>query len=101
MSQIGIVNAAFGKGEEFNAISAAVLGGASLSGGIGAVFPGTVLGAIMIQMIQAGLVYMQVDLYIQPLISAGIIFLAVFLDSIRSSYITKLEKRNIRSEATR
>ncbi|PWJ49193.1 ABC transporter permease [Faecalicatena contorta] len=98
VAQIGIVNAAFGKGEEFNAIAAAVLGGVSLAGGVGKIFPGVVLGAVMIQMIQAGLVFMQIDLYKQPLISAGIIFLAVFLDSIRSKYIAKAEKRNIRNE---
>lgn len=98
VAQIGIVNAAFGKGEEFNAIAAAVLGGTSLSGGIGKVFPGVVLGALMIQMIQSGLVFMQIDMYKQPLISAAIIFLAVFLDSVRSRYIAKVEKRNIRNE---
>lgn len=97
VAQIGIVNAAFGKGEEFNAIAAAVLGGTSLAGGSGKV-SGTVLGAIMIQMIQSGLVYMQVDMYIQPLISAGIIFAAVFLDSVRGHYMKKAETRNIRNE---
>lgn len=98
VAQIGIVNSGFGKGEEFNAIAAAVLGGASLAGGVGKVFPGAVLGAVMIQMIQAGLVFMQVDMYKQPLISAAIIFLAVFLDSVRSQYIKKAEQRNIRNE---
>lgn len=97
VAQIGIVNAAFGKGEEFNAIAAAVLGGTSLAGGRGKVF-GTILGAVMIQMIQSGLVYMQVDMYIQPLISAAIIFLAVFLDSVRGLYLKKVEARNIRNE---
>jgi len=97
VAQIGIVNAAFGKGEEFNAIAAAVLGGTSLAGGSGKV-SGTVLGAVMIQMIQSGLVYMQVDMYIQPLISAGIIFIAVFLDSVRARYMAKAEARNIRNE---
>jgi len=59
---------------------------------------GTVLGAVMIQMIQSGLVYMQVDMYIQPLISAGIIFIAVFLDIVRARYMAKAEARNIRNE---
>jgi len=97
VAQIGIVNASFGKGEEFNAIAAAVLGGTSLASGSGKV-SGTILGAVMIQMIQSGLVYMQVDMYIQPLISAGIIFLAVFLDSVRGRYMAKAEARNIRNE---
>ncbi len=98
VSQIGIINAGFGEGDEFDAISAAVLGGTSLMGGVGSVFPGTVIGTVLIQMVQAGLVYLQVDLYIQPLVSAGIIFLAVFLDGIRNIQVQKLEKRNIRND---
>lgn len=98
ISQLGVINAGFGQGEEFNAIAAAVLGGTSLFGGIGSVFPGTVIGTVLIQMIQAGLVFVQVDIYIQPLVSAAIIFFAVFLDSARSSQILKLEHRNIRTE---
>lgn len=101
VSQIGIINAGFGEGDEFDAIAAAVLGGTSLFGGIGSVFPGTVIGTVLIQMVQAGLVYLQVDLYLQPLVSAGIIFLAVFLDGIRNIYVQKLEKRNIRAEKGR
>ena len=38
------------------AIAAAVLGGTSLFGGRGNVFPGTVLGAILIQTVENGLV---------------------------------------------
>ncbi len=98
VSQMGIVNAGFGDGDEFDAIAAAVLGGTSLFGGVGTVFPGAIIGTILVQMVQAGLVYTQVDLYIQPLISAAVIFLAVFLDSIRSKEITKLERRHIRVE---
>lgn len=95
IAQLGRVNAGFGQGDEFDAIAAAVLGGASLFGGIGNIFPGTVLGTVMIQMIQAGLVYANVDLYIQPLIMALIIFFAVFLDAFRKGQLVKLERRNI------
>ena len=95
IAQLGRVNANFGTGNEFDAIAAAVLGGTSLFGGVGTVFPGTFLGAVMIQMIQAGLVFTRIDLYLQPIIMAVIIFLAVLVDSIRSSYIKKLQRRNI------
>jgi ribose transport system permease protein len=100
VAQLGIVNAGFGKGDEFDAIAAAVLGGTSLFGGIGSVFPGTVIGAVLIQMVWSGLVFAQVDLYLQPLIFAAILFLAVFLDSVRSRYLTKLRRRNIRVDKT-
>jgi ribose transport system permease protein len=95
ISQLNRMNPNFGAGDEFDAIAAAVLGGASLFGGIGSVFPGTVLGTVMIQMIEAGLVFTQVDLYIQPLVMAGIIFLAVLIDSFRNTQLKKLERRHI------
>jgi len=98
IAQIGCVIPAFGEGYEFNAISASVLGGTSLSGGIANIFPGVVIGTILIQMVEAGLVFLQVDLYIQPLVSALVILLAVFLDSVRTRYIRRLSQRNIRVE---
>lgn len=99
VAQLGNINAGFGQGEEFSAIAAAVLGGTSLFGGVGSVFPGTVLGAVLIQMVQAGLVFTQVDLYIQPLIQSGVIFLAVFLDSLRNVLLKRLNRRKIRKVA--
>jgi len=98
VAQIGSVNPNFGDGVEFDAISAAVLGGASLMGGVGTIFPGVIIGTLLVQMIKAGLVYMQVNLYAQPLITAMVILTAVILDSIRSRVIAKLERRNIRTE---
>ncbi len=100
VAQLGIINAGFGKDAEFDAIAASVLGGASLFGGIGTVFPGTVLGSVLIQMVSTGLVFAQVDLYLQPLIAAAIIFIAVFLDSFRSGKLEILRRRNIRIEET-
>jgi len=96
VAQLGNINAGFASGYEFNAIAAVVLGGTSMYGGIGSVFPGTVIGTVLIQMVQAGLVFLQINIYLQPLFSAAIIFLAVFLDSYRNKKIMKLERRNIR-----
>lgn len=101
VAQLGIVDAGFGSGREFDAIAAAVLGGTSLFGGIGSVFPGTLLGAVLIQMVTIGLVSAQVDLYLQPLVQAGIIFLAVLLDSIRTGQLARLSRRHIRIEEER
>jgi ribose/xylose/arabinose/galactoside ABC-type transport system permease subunit len=75
-----------------------VLGGASLFGGVGSVFPGTVLGAVLIQMVSIGLVSAQVDLYLQELVAAAIIFLAVLLDSVRTQQLARLSRRHIRVE---
>ncbi len=98
VAQLGNVNAGFGKGDEFDAIAAAVLGGVSLFGGIGRVFPGVVLGAVFIQAVSNSLVSARIDLYLHPLIAAAFIFLAVLIDSLRNAYLAKLSRRNIRVE---
>lgn len=98
LSQQGRLSASFGEGVEFRAIAAAVLGGTSLFGGVGAVFPGTLIGTLLVQMISNGMVYLQVDLYLQDLVSPLVIFFAVFVDAQRMNLIKRLERRNIRVE---
>jgi ribose transport system permease protein len=83
LGQLGTVSPKFGEYREFSAISAAVLGGTSLFGGRGRVIPGTVLGALLIQSIENGLVLLQADVYLYPLITSGIIFTAVLVDTLR------------------
>lgn len=94
-AQLGRIQPNFGEADELDAIAAAVLGGTSLFGGIGGVLPGTLLGTILIQMIQAGLVFVNMDIYIQPIVMAGIIFLAVLVDSLRLRIVKRLERRHI------
>ncbi len=92
---IGRLNQTFGVGKEFEVITAAVLGGASLFGGVGNAF-GAVVGSVLVQMVQAGMVFIQVNLYLQPMVLAAIIFLAVFFDSLRERRLLRLKRRNIR-----
>ncbi len=98
LSQLGAVSPKFGELYEFDAITAAVLGGTSLFGGRGKVFPGTVLGAVLLKSIFNGLVIVQADPYLYPLITSAIIFVAVLLDSVRSDLIARLSRRMIRVE---
>lgn len=99
IAQIGIVNPSFGELKELDAIAAAVLGGTSLFGGVGSVLPGTVLGTVLIQMVQSGLVFTRVDIFVQPLIQAFVIFVAVLIDSLRNRLMQRLRRRSIRKEA--
>jgi ribose transport system permease protein len=101
LAQLGAVSPTFGTNKEFAAIAAAALGGTSLFGGRGHVFPGTVLGAVLIQSIENGLVILNADPYLYPLIISGIIFLAVLTDSLRSALLAKLAQRKIRVEEAR
>lgn len=83
LGQLGAVSPKFGEGKEFAAIAAAVLGGTSLFGGRGNVLPGTLLGTLLIQAIENGLVILNADPYLYPMITSAIIFLAVWLESLR------------------
>jgi ribose transport system permease protein len=98
LSQLGAVSPTFGNQKEFLAIAAAVLGGTSLFGGRGHVFPGTILGAILIQTVENGLVILNADPYFYPLVTSAIIFVAVLVDSIRTALLTRLARRTIRME---
>ena len=83
IAQLGAISPSFGLQYEFLAIAAAVLGGTSLFGGRGKLLPGTFIGAILIQMIQNGLVIINADPYIYPLVTSTIIFLIVMVDTLR------------------
>jgi ribose transport system permease protein len=95
LTQTGAVSPSFGHQREFAAIAAAVLGGTSLFGGRGSVIPGTVFGAILFQTIDNGLVILNADPYLYPMIVSSIIFLAVLLDTLRHQIIATLSQRHI------
>jgi ribose transport system permease protein len=96
VAQLGAVSPTFGNGREFAAIAAAVLGGTSLFGGRGSVVPGTLLGAVLIQAVESGLVIVNADPYLYPMVLAGIIFAAVLLDGIRHRQLQRRNRRTIR-----
>lgn len=67
-----------GEGDELSVIAAAVLGGTSLFGGKGTVI-GTIVGALMIGLINNGLILMGLEFSQQLIARGGIIILAVAL----------------------
>jgi ribose transport system permease protein len=94
---IGRLNQTFGVGKEFDVITAAVLGGTSLFGGAGTAF-GAVIGSTLVQMVQSGMIFIGTNLYLQPMVLAAIIFLAVLIDAIRNARLEKLRRRMLRSD---
>lgn len=64
---------------ELDAIAAVVIGGTSLSGGIGSI-PGTIIGALIIGIMSNGLDLLNVSSYYQQIIKGVIIIVAVLLD---------------------
>ena len=68
-----------GEGFEFQVITAVVIGGASLSGGVGTI-GGTLLGAILVGMISTGLGLVNVAPYVNYCVKGGLIFIAVLMN---------------------
>ena len=69
---------------ELDAIAAAVIGGTSLSGGVGGV-GGTLLGALLMGVINNGLDLLNVSSYYQQIVKGMIIVGAVWLDKRQRS----------------
>lgn len=83
-ARLGSAAAMLGNGFELDAISAVVIGGTSMSGGVGTV-GGTVLGILIIGVLQNGLNLMGVNSFWQYVCKGIIILLAVIIDVIRKS----------------
>jgi len=71
----------FGIGLELTAISAAVIGGASLTGGKGSV-TGAILGITLLSLVTSSLILLDVNVYWQDFIKGLILLAAISLDSI-------------------
>jgi L-arabinose transport system permease protein len=69
-------------GFELDVISACVLGGVSLSGGVGTIL-GTIIGVLIMGTVQNALNLMNVPTFYQYVVRGAILLLAVFLDQIK------------------
>ncbi|OXT01732.1 sugar ABC transporter permease [Notoacmeibacter marinus] len=67
--------------DELYVIASAVIGGTSLAGGIGTIY-GAIIGALLMQSLQTGMVLIGFDSAVQQIVVGGVLVLAVFLDTI-------------------
>jgi ribose transport system permease protein len=81
---LGEVTTFTGRGMEFQAVAAVVIGGTSLFGGRGNVLPGTFAGVLLLIIINNGLGTVGVSPYIYPFVAGVVIFFAIFLDSLKN-----------------
>jgi ribose/xylose/arabinose/galactoside ABC-type transport system permease subunit len=87
---VGMVHPAYiGSGLEFLAITASVLGGTSLLGGIGTIIPGTLIGVIFLNSIENGLGLLGANVHSFPVVRGVVIYLAMLTDSFKRSLSSK------------
>ncbi|MDZ7600567.1 MAG: ABC transporter permease [Hoeflea sp.] len=79
MARFGSAQPTFGIGMELNVIAAAVIGGASLSGGTGTIL-GAILGVILLSVVSSSLALLDVSVYWQDIIRGSILLSAVTID---------------------
>lgn len=84
----GSASSGDGQGYELNVIAAAVVGGASLTGGKGTAL-GAVLGALIIQMISSGIVILGIDQNYSQIIIGTVVIAAVVLDNCNTWLSTR------------
>ncbi len=83
MSRLVTVQPNEGVMYELDAIAAAVIGGASLMGGVGNI-SGTMIGAFIIGILRNGLNMAGVSSFIQQIVIGVVVILAVYVDQLRS-----------------
>lgn len=67
--------------DELYVIAAAVIGGTSFAGGIGTIY-GAILGAVVMQSLQTGMVLIGFDAAIQQMVVGGVLVVAVWIDTM-------------------
>jgi len=72
---------ALGTLDELYVIAAAVIGGTSLAGGVGTI-AGALLGALVMQSLQSGMVLMGLDSPLQSIVVGAVLVFAVWLDTL-------------------
>ena len=91
----GAANSGDGQGYELEVIAAAVVGGASLSGGRGSAL-GALLGALIIKMIATGIVILGIPQSWSQIIIGAVVILAVVLDKLNQWWSQRGQTRGAR-----
>ncbi len=73
---------------ELDAIAATVIGGTSLTGGVGRI-TGTVIGTVILGVMTSGFTFLRIDAYYQEIVKGMIIVAAVVIDVYRQKKRTK------------
>jgi ribose transport system permease protein len=86
MARIDATQATIGTGMEIHVIAAVIIGGTSLFGGKGTIY-GSLVGAILLAMLNNALVIAGVDFFWQQVAIGFIVVIAVTINNIRENRI--------------
>jgi ribose transport system permease protein len=81
-ARLGVAQSTAGAGYELDAIAAVIIGGASVTGGVGTVL-GTIIGAAVMGVLKNGLILLSVSAYWQQTVIGVVVILAVTIDLMR------------------
>lgn len=93
-SRLGSAEPSTGTGLEMKVICAAVIGGVSVSGGMGTMF-GAALGALFMEALTNSLTVMKISVYWQNVVFGIVLILSVLLDLYKRSLIKKNSIKSI------
>lgn len=81
MARLGVATPTFGIGAELNIIAAAVIGGASLTGGKGSVL-GAILGIALLSLVTSSMILLNISVFWQDALRSLILLFAVSVDHL-------------------
>lgn len=98
VGRLGAVQPTLGLGFELTVITAVVLGGTSLNGGRGSVV-GTAVGAIILSIVENGLVLINASPYIFDIVRGVVLLAALLISGIPGRMLTQARNSRARSRA--
>jgi ribose transport system permease protein len=85
-SQLLAASPSLGSDVMLNSVTAVILGGAALTGGVGGI-PGTILGVLLLGTTSVGLGLLQVASFYQTVVTGGVLLVAVIFARVREGLI--------------
>jgi ribose/xylose/arabinose/galactoside ABC-type transport system permease subunit len=82
VAQLGATVPSAGETGLMDVVTAVILGGISLAGGKGKII-GTVIGVLILAILQNGMVLLSVQSYFQIIVKGAVVLVAVYVDSLR------------------
>lgn len=86
VSQLGSTSGTTGTGIEIAVVTAIILGGTTLGGGVGTMF-GTLLGLLIVGVLNNGMTLMNIDSTWQQVAAGALLILAVSFDQVRQRFM--------------